>query len=268
MIVAGQHVHIAMGRPAGEGQKIDAAKPAVLMLHGAGLDHSVWTLPARYLAHHDRSVIAPDLPGHGCSAGAPLTSINALADWAWQLLDTLGIAKAVLVGHSMGALTALHMAARRPDRSRHLFLIGAAAEMPVQADLLQAAHDDQHLADALIAMWGFGPAGRIGGNVMAGVQMRLAGQALLDWAKPGVLAADLTACAAYRDGIADAGQVRCATTLLLGAADRMTPAGKGQQLADLMTQVPGGVRLNILAGCGHMIMAERPNETIDLLRAV
>ena len=43
---------------------ISAAQESVLFIHGAGFDHTVWTLPARYFARHGLNVVAPDLPGH------------------------------------------------------------------------------------------------------------------------------------------------------------------------------------------------------------
>ncbi|MET1029159.1 MAG: alpha/beta fold hydrolase [Dongiaceae bacterium] len=261
--VAGEPTFISTG-----GQEIDAAKPAVMLLHGAGLDHSVWTLQARYLAHHGRSVIVPDLPGHGRSGGAALDTVPALADWCWHLLEQLDLRRVSLAGHSLGGLIALTMAAARPDAMRSLLLLGVAAEMPVHPDLLAAARDDRDLAAALIAMWGFGRSGQIGGNVAPGLQMRIAGQRLLERAKPGVLAADLTACAAYRDGVAAAAALRCPTALLLGLEDRMTPASKGKHLAAQMKDVPDGAGITILPGCGHMIMAERPNDTIAVMKRV
>lgn len=98
--------------------------------------------------------------------------------------------------------------------------------------------------------------------------MRNAAQSLMDQADPGVLATDLAACADYRDGIADAARIRCPSTLLLGAEDRLTPVANGKQLAHAMARVPNGGRMEILRGCGHMIMAERPNDTIDMLRLI
>jgi pimeloyl-ACP methyl ester carboxylesterase len=261
--IAGEQTYISTG-----GQPIDVAKPAVMLLHGAGLDHSVWTLQARYLAHHGRSVIAPDLPGHGRSGGAALDTISALSDWCWHLADQLGLQRISLAGHSMGGLIGLAMVAARPDAVTSLLLLGVAAEMPVHPDLLAAARDDRDLAGALIAMWGFGRSGQIGGNIVPGLQMRIVGQRLLDSAKPGVLATDLAACAQYRDGTASAEALRCPTTLLLGLEDRMTPVGKGKQLAAQMKHVPDGAKVTILPACGHMIMAERPNETIDAMKRV
>src|SRR3981081_2157700 len=55
------------------GKDFDPALPAVVLLHGAVFDHSAWALHGRCFAHHGHSVLAPDLPGHGRTAGAPLT---------------------------------------------------------------------------------------------------------------------------------------------------------------------------------------------------
>src|SRR5262249_59855071 len=101
--------------------------PAVLLLHGAGLDHVVWALPARSLAHRGRAVLAPDLPGHGRSQGPALASIGELAGWVLRLLDATGIKQAALVGHSMGALVALATAAAAPPRGRALARLGGSA---------------------------------------------------------------------------------------------------------------------------------------------
>ena len=89
------------------GKSFDPALPAIVFLHGAGMDHSVWGLLARSFAHHGYGVLAPDLPGHGRSAGRPLSSIAALAEWTAALIDAAGLSCAWIVGHSMGSLVAL-----------------------------------------------------------------------------------------------------------------------------------------------------------------
>ena len=111
------------------------------------MDHTIWALQTRYFAHHGRSVLAPDLPGHGRSGGPALESIAAMADWVDAFLQTAGIATAALVGHSMGALIALETAARFGARVRALALLGAAA--------LMAARPGPGLAIAAIA-WAVG----------------------------------------------------------------------------------------------------------------
>ena len=89
----------------------------VVFVHGAASDHSVWALQSRYFAHHGCNVLALDLPAHGRSAGAPLPSVEAIADWLPRVLDAAGVASAAtLVGHSLGSLAVARVrrARRRP----------------------------------------------------------------------------------------------------------------------------------------------------------
>ncbi|MBA1914725.1 alpha/beta fold hydrolase, partial [Escherichia coli] len=73
-------------------------------------------LHSRWFAHHGYSVLAPDLPGHGRSAGKLLTTIAEMADWIAALISAAGATKARLIGHSMGSLIAIETSARHPDK--------------------------------------------------------------------------------------------------------------------------------------------------------
>jgi pimeloyl-ACP methyl ester carboxylesterase len=94
------------------GRPFDPSLPCVVFIHGAVNDHSVWGLQARAFAHHGYSVLALDLPGHGKSKGLPLASIEEAGAWLLNLLATMGVKTAALVGHSMGSLIALEAAAQ------------------------------------------------------------------------------------------------------------------------------------------------------------
>src|SRR6202795_5418031 len=83
------------------GREFDPSLPSIVLLHGAGFDHTTWALHSRWFAHHGYGVLAPDLPGHGRSSGAPLPAIADMADWTASLLDAAGTTTAKLVGHSM-----------------------------------------------------------------------------------------------------------------------------------------------------------------------
>jgi len=244
------------------GRPIDGERPAALFLHGSGLDHSVWTMPARYVAHHDGSAIAVDLPGHGRSQGRPLSSIEAMADWGWAALDALGIDEAYLIGHSMGSLIALEMAGRHPARARGLMLIGFAPTMPVHVDLLAGAAAGKQIAAELIASWGFGQAGHLGGNRAPGIAMLPLARRMLEQALDGVLYADLKACSDYRGADAAAQRLQCPTFLLQGERDRMTPA---KAAAAFVAKLPNA-RARMLEGVGHMVMAEAPAAMTAALR--
>jgi N-formylmaleamate deformylase len=86
-------------------------KPALLLLHGITDFGGNWRTFARLV--EDRfDVIMPDFRSHGGSSRKPDYDANALADDALGTLRALGIAQATVMGHSMGAVTALRLAAR------------------------------------------------------------------------------------------------------------------------------------------------------------
>ncbi|MFG2582254.1 MULTISPECIES: alpha/beta fold hydrolase [Streptomyces] len=87
------------------------SKPTVVLLHGVGLDHTMWEPTAALLA--DRfTVITPDLPGHGTRP--PVNDRVILADLADGVAGEIP-AGSHLVGFSLGALVAQHLALHRPE---------------------------------------------------------------------------------------------------------------------------------------------------------
>lgn len=252
--VAGRRVFAHTG-----GKEFDPSGQVLVLVHGAGNDHTVWGLQTRYFAHHGFSVLAFDLPGHGRSEGPPPDSIPGYAEWLWETLDVAGVERAALAGHSMGALISLAAAAGRPGATSALVLVGASKHMQVHPDLLAAAAADDPLAFELITDWGFGKPAHRGGHQAPGLWLRGGGRALLASSAPGVLANDLKACNVYDEAVAQAAKVNAPALLLLADADRMTPPRAAQPLAEALAQS----QTVILPGAGHMIMVERPNETID-----
>jgi pimeloyl-ACP methyl ester carboxylesterase len=244
------------------GRDFDPVLPTVVFLHGAGLDHTVWALLARWFAHRGFGVLAPDLPGHGRSGGEPLETIDAMADFTAALITAAGGRNAGIIGHSMGSLVALETAAQHPQKAAALGLIAAAAAMPVSPDLLKAAEANDPAAIDMVSIWGFGAAAGIGGSLAPGAWMLGAGRRLLERARPGVLFRDLFACNAYRDGLASAAKVPVPATLVLGERDLMTPAKAGRELAAALPDA----RVVTLKGAGHMLMSERPDEVLAALR--
>jgi pimeloyl-ACP methyl ester carboxylesterase len=256
--INGHEVFAATG-----GRPFDPALPAVVFLHGAGFDHSTWALHSRWFAHHGFAVLAPDLPGHGRSAGPALQSIAAMADWTIALLDATSAKPAHLIGHSMGSLIALDAAARHPDRVTALSLIGTAATMTVGPDLLKAAEANDQAAIDMVSIWGLGFDAEIGGSLAPGMWMHSSAQRVLQHCAPGVLFSDLSACNSYQDALAAAAKVTVPTTLILGEKDMMTPAKAGKALAAAIPHA----RTMVLEGAGHMMMLERPDELLAALKA-
>lgn len=249
------------------GKAFDAALPCVVFVHGALHDHSVWTLPARWFAHHGHAVLALDQPGHGANGGAPLASVEALADWVLATLDAAGVKRAALVGHSMGSLIALEAAARAPERVTRLALLGAAYPMKVSQALLDTAREAPLEAidrvnalshSTLAAKPSYpGPGTWLHGanrTLMRRVQARFAPHGNL-------FLHDFTLCDRYAHGLEAAAAVRCPVTLLLGARDQMTaPAG-----AAALAQALRARTVNL--PCGHSLMQEAPDAVLNALRA-
>ncbi|MFI1888982.1 alpha/beta fold hydrolase [Streptomyces jumonjinensis] len=97
--------------------------PGALLLHGLMGHAPHWAATARWLGATHR-VVALDQRGHGRSAKppeGPFTHEAYTAD-AEAAVERLGLAPVTLIGHSMGALTAWRLAARRPDLVRALVI--------------------------------------------------------------------------------------------------------------------------------------------------
>jgi pimeloyl-ACP methyl ester carboxylesterase len=244
------------------GREFDKSQPTVVLLHGAGFDHTIWALHSRWFAHHGFGVLAPDLPGHGRSSGGPLPAIADMADWTAALLDAAGAGRAKLVGHSMGSLIALETAARHPTKVSALSLIGTAATMTVGPDLLKAAEANDHSAIDMVSIWGLGFQAELGGSLAPGMWMHTGAQRVLEKCRPGVLFNDLSACNAYQGALAAAAQIAVPVTLILGERDMMTPAKAGKALA---AALPNSTTI-VLPGAGHMMMVERPDQLLAALQ--
>lgn len=232
----------------------DRDSPVVLLLHGSGMDSTVWQLQTRYLAHRCFRALAIDLPGHGRSAGPGLASVEEMADWVAKFATAAGFETAHVVGHSMGSFIALELASRSGALTSSITLCGTATSMPVHPDLLSAADTDLPGAAALMAAWGHDKTAHLGLNPTPGLWMLGGARALVENSRPGVLATDLRACLNYGNATIAAAAVRCPATVLIGLGDKMTPPKSGRALAAALASA----RVIELAGTGHMMMIENP----------
>ena len=248
------------------GKPFDAALPCVVFIHGALHDHSVWTLLARWCAHHGHGVLAVDLPGHGRSAGAPLASVEAAADWVLALLDAAEVQQAALVGHSMGSLIALEAAARAPQRVSRLAMVGTAYPMKVSDALLATARDEPLRAIDMVNVFSHsthaakpsypGPGSWLHGSNRALMRRVQAGQRALN-----LFHHDFSVCDAYAGGLQAGARVSCPTTFILGKRDQMTQPRHSAELARLLK-----AQVHMIAA-GHALMTEAPDAVLAALRS-
>jgi pimeloyl-ACP methyl ester carboxylesterase len=255
--VDGRKVFAATG-----GKPFDPELPAIVFVHGAAADHTVWKLQTRYFAWHGHGVLAVDMPAHGRSDGPPIPTIEGLADWLIALLDAAGLDRAALVGHSVGSLITLDAAARYPDRVSALALLGCAVPMRVNDELLASARANEHLANQLTNAWGYGRAAQRGLHTVPGMWMMAGGMRLLEDADDGVLYNDMNACHQYEGGDAAAQKLTCPTISIMGERDMMTPLKQARKLV----QQINGARQVVIEGAGHIMMDEAPDATLDALR--
>ena len=248
------------------GKPLDTSLPCVVFVHGALHDHTVWTLLARWFAHHGHAVLAVDLPGHMRSAGPALKRIADMADWVLDFLSAAGVRRAALAGQSMGSLVALEAAARAPERATHLAMLGTCVPMPVPQALLDLSLVDPLAAIDRTVTFSFSTLAPKPSYPGPGVWLRGAGRALNRM----VLAAqgdarlfhtDFSACNDYAQGMHAAAQVRCPATLVLGQFDQMTLPRGAQAVAQALRATVH------TAPAGHNLMQEAPDLVLAALRS-
>jgi pimeloyl-ACP methyl ester carboxylesterase len=244
------------------GKPFDKSKPAVIFLHGSGLDHTFWGLHSRFFAFRQYSVLVPDLPGHTNSAGPPLASIELMADWLNDVVEALDADNISIIAHSQGCLVALEFAARYKDKLKSVSFVASGLATPVNSALIDAAENNPEAAIAMMLGWGFGSTGHLHQGPIPGNSMVAGGLSVMRGNVPGALATDLKACNNYKNGRSAAAAITCPVQVILAGKDRMAPRKAGMELVEHLRNPD----VHILADSGHMIPQEAPDECRALLR--
>jgi pimeloyl-ACP methyl ester carboxylesterase len=255
--VADKQVFAATG-----GKDFDKARPAVVFLHGSGLDHTFWNLQTRFFAFRNYSVLAPDLPGHTYSEGPPLGSIESMADWLNDVIEVLDANDVSIVAHSQGCLIALEHAARFPQRLRSVTFITSGVATPVNDFLLNAADQDPGAAVDMMLSWGFGSAGHMHQGPIPGNSMVAAARRVMSGNSLAALAADLSACNAYANGKQAAAAIGVPTQVIVAGKDRMAPRKATNELIENLKDP----QATLIPESGHMVPQEVPDKCRALLK--
>ncbi len=247
------------------GKNFNPAQPTVVFIHGVLNDHSVWILQSRYLAHHGWNVLAIDLPGQGKSGGEPPASVEDASAAVLALLDTAGVQKAALVGHSFGSLIALEAAARAPERVSHLVLVGTASPMRVSPALLESSVSSPMKAIDMVNTFSHSmlapPPSALGpGTWLYGGSRALMRRMLVSNPRVNVFFTGFKACDSYAGGEAAMEKVQCPTLFVLGSQDQMTPPKAAQSL---ISQAKNARVVKLSAG--HSMMTEAPDGVLHAL---
>ena len=255
----GVRLHVRVTGPEGA--------PAVVLLHGFGSSLQTWDAWAAALEGEHR-LVRYDLPGFGLTGADPTGDYSDARSVAvlLALMDRLGVARASLVGNSMGGRYAWMAAALHPERVERLVLVspdgfaspgrgyGAKPEVPeimralpyvlpsalLRASLKPAYADPGVLTEPLF--------GRYRDMMLApGVR-----QAIVDRMGQDVRV----------DPVPLLGRIEAPTLLLWGERDAMIPVSNA---ADYLRAVPDA-RLERLPGVGHVPQEEAPGSVAVLRR--
>jgi pimeloyl-ACP methyl ester carboxylesterase len=249
--------------------------PVLLLIHGMAGTSDNWRGVLDPLAHR-HTVIAPDLPGHGLSAGGRGDySLGSLATGLRDLLLTLGHERATLVGHSLGGGIAMQFAYQFPEMVERLVLVSSGGLGPEVSPVLRAAAlPGADLFISATASVGQTVGGAIGRGLSAlglkpGPDVAEVARGYASLAEPRRRKAFL---ATLRSVVGTEGQrVSAADRLYLaeaipvlivwGARDPIIPARHGE---DAHRTLPGS-RLEIFEDAGHMPQLEQPGHFISIL---
>jgi pimeloyl-ACP methyl ester carboxylesterase len=245
--------------------------PPLVLVHGLGGCAANWRAIAPAFAP-ERRVIVPELPGHGGSEPLPgVSSLDPFAEAVLAVLEAEDALPAPWVGHSLGGLVGLRAAVRRPAAVTGIVLAAAAG--------ISSA---TRLAEATVTALGLVKPGRLLGRSRARVsRSRLGRTVAFGWwgvADPAGLDPELAEAflagppqhtdtlSAGRALVAtdprlELDRVGCPCVCLWGADDNWVPLQDGIEYARRL-RAP----LRSIAGCGHLLIGERPELVVRAVR--
>ena len=238
------------------GMEFEKEKSTILLMHGSGLRHIVWSFHEQFYSTQGFNVLSVDLPGHGNSEGPSLKSIEEISDWIKSLMEKLKIEKITIIGHSQGSLVGIDFAARYPELISRLVLVAGSYRMPVNQDLINYAEAGDEKAVMLMMKWGYeGSRAFIGGNPV---------KKIINSSRDirEILAVDLNACNNYKGGKESLGKINCPTLCIFGDLDKMVPLEVGNKMASMIKNS----EKKIISNCGHMIIFEKALEMRKIVR--
>jgi 3-oxoadipate enol-lactonase len=227
----------------------------VVFLHAFPLNRTMWDPQVTALVGESRC-IAIDYRGLGESKGGEPYSMDRYADDVAGVLDTLHIARAVVIGLSMGGYVAFALWRRHRDRVRALVLADtrATADTPEtiarRRELIEIARAQGSTAVANAQITGLvGKTTREKRPDIYDAMHRMIAQAPV----AGIIGAT-EALMSRPDSTETCATIDVPTLVVVGDEDVLTPPRDAARLADAIR----GSRLEVLQGAGHLSNVERP----------
>ena len=232
----------------------------VVLLHSLALDATIWPAFAARLGA-DRTILAPDLPGHGRAPQGDPSTVESMADAVAELIRGLGVSDVTLIGMSLGGSVAQAVTIRHPELIGGLGLIDTTAWYGPDAPASWAARADQARRQGLASLAGF-QLERWFTDEFRQRSPEL-GEELLQIFQRNDLDNYVKSCTALgaMDLRADLGRIAVPTAIAVGELDGATPPAHAEALAAAIA----GAELTVIPQCKHLSALERPEEVLAAL---
>jgi pimeloyl-ACP methyl ester carboxylesterase len=218
------------------------AMPQLLYIHGSG--HTQDSFREQVVAFPGSDAVS--LPGH--PAGQALGTVEESADWLARYLEWKQAGPALIAGNSLGGAIALQLAFAKPSQVAGLILIGTGARLRVTPDIFRLLDEQWPACIDTLVDWSLAPT--------ASAELRARAK---EWHLAVGRAAtktDYAACDRF-DVTTRLGELQTPALILVGALDRMTPV----KYSTFLHERIAGSTLAIIPDAGHLVMAEKPQET-------
>lgn len=229
------------------------ASPSIILLHGAGGSHLSWPPLIRRMEGY--TIYAIDLPGHGRSADQQIESIEDNYQFVHRWKESLNISPIILVGHSMGSAIAMQWALNEPGIIAGMILLGSSAHLKVNPGLLISLCNQETYDQAVdrIIRWSFSKQTSDKLKSMIGKRMHES--------SPDVMYRDFLICNKFNIS-QQLNKIDIPTLIVCGELDKMTPPAESISMVESLPFA----HLEIVPVAGHMVMLEKPAETMSLIQ--
>lgn len=217
----------------------------LLFIHGAGGTNSKWRKIEKLLAGDNYEAV--NLPGHGENEYNMITSIQDYVSYLGEYVQE----DTIVVGHSMGGLIALELAARN-NKVKGIVLAASFYQLPVHEKLLEKLSGGEFPPSLFYASY----------SKEADPKLIEEEKKELALVPVGVSYADFRATNTYKEGEETLASLNIPICAILGEQDRLLPPGAAESLK----KVRGDMKISIINGSGHYVMVEKPVEFVEKLQ--